>query len=72
MTATKTVKLSEMSVGDRGIATVNYEDMAVELRDGGKSGGCEHDLVLVYIGCPSEYADADMPRVIIDTDNVSI
>lgn len=68
----KTISLSKMSVGDRGIATVNYEVMAVELRDGGKSGGCEHDLVLCYVGEADAPEHRDLPRVLIDTDNVSI
>ena len=60
-----TVKLSEMHVGDRGY--LPCEGCIAELRDGGKSGGCEHDLWLALVEWDNDY-----PTIIVDTDKVSV
>lgn len=64
------VKVTEMSVGDKGF----YGDNLVELRDGGKSGGCETDLYLALVAQPGdrEFDEAaDLPDIILDTDDVT-
>ena len=58
------IKLSEMTVGDRGY--LPCEGCIVELRDRGKSGGCEHDLWLAFV----EW-DGDYPTITVDTHEVS-
>jgi S-adenosylmethionine synthetase len=64
---TNRINLSDMRVGDRGyIAT---EGCIAELRDNGKSGGCEHDLWLALVDWED---DVDYPTIIVDTDDVSV
>lgn len=64
------IKLSEMKVGDTGY--LPSEGAFVELREGGRAGGCEHDLFLALID-GEKLRPADWyPTIIVDTDNVSI
>ena len=61
----ETRKLSEMSTGDDGYLPTGEH---VILRDGGKMGGCEHDL---YLALWHEDGNS-VPVVIIDREDVSI
>jgi len=70
------IRLSDMQVGD--YATMR--GMLVRLMDGGKAGGCEHDLRLAYQGELSHPDTATwcdvpldtLPEVVIDRQDVSI
>lgn len=67
-----TVKLSDMSVGDYCI----YNGDVCRLKDGGKSGGCDHDLYLAYVcDCRDDEQrdgiDSNLPALIVDRDDVS-
>jgi len=62
------IRLSEMQVGDRGYLMA--EGVDVVLRDGGKAGGCEHDL---WLAMDDEAVAVEaLPVIIMDTDEVSV
>lgn len=73
----KTVKLSEMEVGDFGI--MSGDNTVAQLRDNGIAGGCENDLWLAYVGDVGDDRAAesmgwdadDLDEIIVDTDTVS-
>lgn len=63
----ETIKLSEMSVGDKA----EYQGDIIKLKDNGKQGGTEHDLYLAYI-CDARESTEKYPTLIVDRDDVSI
>ena len=65
------IRVTEMAVGDVGwLAGV---DCHVQLRDGGRAGGCEHDLWLARIDDDDVSFEHNIPTVIvIDGDPVSV
>jgi hypothetical protein len=73
----KTIKMSEMTVGDFGI--IGGDNTVAQLRDNGKQGGCDTDLWLAYVGEVGDDAAAkqygwdvdDLGTIIEDTDQVS-
>lgn len=65
MNAAQKIKLSDMEIGDRAY----YLGDLVELCDGGKAGGAEHDVWLSVVEDDGE----DHPELgQIDRDDVSI
>ena len=65
----KTIKLSEMSVGDKCIWL--EENAICELKEGGVAKGCDHDLYLAYV-CGEQDIEAaewgNLPFVVIDDE----
>jgi hypothetical protein len=66
---TERVNVSEMSPGDIGYLPMQGE--LVQLKTGGKSGGCEYDRYLAhYEGTREEWDNA--PVVVLDTEEISL
>jgi hypothetical protein len=66
-------KVTDMAVGERGF----FDGDLVELRDGGKSGGCPTDLFLAFIASPGspewqECADCCPDIIVGEDDEVTV
>jgi hypothetical protein len=67
-----TISISDVQLGDK-VVLVNDDDNTTSyavLKDGGKSGGCEHDLFFAYLGDEYE-ADDDTPYLRTDSEEAS-